>query len=417
MGVRVSTEEILVGLTLIIVLGASAQWLGWRLRIPAILLLLLFGFLAGPVTDVLDPNELLGGLVSPIVTLSVGLILFEGGLSLRLDETRMFGRPMHKVISVAPLLTWGLCAFAAYFILDLSGPLAVLLGAILIVSGPTVVVPLLEFVRPKARIQSVLKWEAITIDPIGATIGVLVYHAIIVGDFHRSTTVEGLLDFLITVGVGALIGFLAALILVIFLARQWIPEGLDNIVTLAYVAGAVTTSEVLAEESGLMAATVMGFALANQKFVNVEKIIEFKENLRVILISGLFIILTARLTMEQVTDALSLRWVAFLLFLVLVVRPVVVAIATLGTPLTRNEKIFMGWMDPRGIIAASTASTFALGLSQAGIANAESLIALTFLTIVGTVLIYGLTALPLARRLNLIEDEELSQPAQIPSND
>jgi NhaP-type Na+/H+ or K+/H+ antiporter len=168
-----------------------------------------------------------------------------------------------------------------------------------------------------------------------------------------------------------------------------------------------------------MAATVMGFALANQKFVNVEKIIEFKENLRIILISGLFIILTARLTMEQITDALTLRWFAFLLFLVLVVRPVVVAVVTLGTSLTRNEKIFMGWMDPRGIIAASTASTFALGLSRAGFPNADRLIALTFLTIVGTVLIYGLTALPLARRLNLLEEvvPHQAQVAQIHGDD
>jgi NhaP-type Na+/H+ or K+/H+ antiporter len=323
------------------------------------------------------------------------------------------------VITVGPLLTWGLCAFAAYFILDLSGAYAVLLGAILIVSGPTVVVPLLEFVRPKARIQAVLKWEAIMIDPIGATIGVLVFHALVVGNFHRATTIEGILDFLLTVGVGALIGFTAAAIVVVFLARHWLPENLDNIVTLAYIAGAVTISEVLAEESGLMAATVMGFTLANQKFVNVEKIIEFKENLRIILISGLFIILTARLTMEQITDALTLRWFAFLLFLVLVVRPVVVAVVTLGTSLTRNEKIFMGWMDPRGIIAASTASTFALGLSRAGFPNADRLIALTFLTIVGTVLIYGLTALPLARRLNLLEEvvPHQAQVAQIHGDD
>lgn len=418
-GVAVSTEEILVGLTLIVVLGASAQWLGWRLRIPAILILLLFGFLAGPVTGVLEPDELLGSLLSPIVGISVGLILFEGGLSLRLSETRMFGGRMHKMISVAPFITWGLCAAAAYLLLDLSGAYAILLGAILIVSGPTVVVPLLEFVRPSRRVEAVLKWEAITIDPIGATIGVLTYHALVVGDFHSSATIEEFFDFLMTIGMGALVGFIAATILVIFLARNWIPEGLDNLITLAYVTGAYTISEVMAEESGLMAATIMGVTLANQKFVNVEKIVEFKENLRVILISMLFIILTARLTLSQITDDFTLRWFAFLLVLLLIVRPIVVAIGTYGTALTRNEKIFMSWMSPRGIVAASTASTFALGLQQAGFLHSERLVALTFLTIVGTVLVYGLTALPLARRLNLLEDEAEPQaePARQPGSD
>lgn len=418
-GVGVSTEEILVGLTLIVVLGASAQWFGWRLRIPAILILLLFGFLAGPVTGVLDPDELLGSLLSPFVTLAVGLILFEGGLSLRLGETRMFGGRMHKMISVAPFITWGLCAAAAYLLLGLSGAYAILLGSILIVSGPTVVGPLLEFVRPTARVQAVLKWEAITIDPIGATIGVLTYHALVVGEFHSEATLESVLDFLLTVGVGSLVGFVAACILVIFLARHWIPENLDNLITLAYVAGAITISEVLAEESGLMAATVMGITVANQRFVNVEKIVEFKENLRIILVSLLFIILTARLSLSQVTDEFTLSWFAFLLVLLFIVRPIVVAVGTRGTRLNRNEKIFMGWMCPRGIVAASTASTFALGLQQAGFPHAERLVALTFLTIVGTVLAYGLTALPLARRLQLLEDEqpETPQPVQLPSED
>jgi len=391
-------DQVLVGLAGIVVLGVGAQWLAWRLRVPSILLLLAVGFVAGPVTGFLDPDALFGEILFPLVSLAVGLILFEGGLSLRARDLRAMGASVWSLVTVGALITWALATWAAQLLLGFEAGEALLLGAIVVLTGPTVVGPLLRHVRPVGTVARVAHWEGIVIDPIGATLAVLVYEtlpAATTAGFGEAARAMGL-EMLYTVLGGVLVGGLGALVTVVILRRFWVPDFLQSPVLLMLVAGAFTASNLMRAESGLFTVTVMGVFLANQRAVPVKHIIEFKENLRVLLIASLFILLAARVSPADVRE---LGWAgpAFVVFLILVVRPVAVFVSTMGSSLSRKERIFLAWLAPRGIVAASVASVFALRLGEAG----DGLVPATFMVIVGTVTVYGLTAAPLARRLGL----------------
>jgi NhaP-type Na+/H+ or K+/H+ antiporter len=391
-------ERLLVELAGVLVLGIGAQWLAWRLRLPSILLLLAFGFLVGPATGLLDPDALFRELLFPVVSISVGLILFEGGLSLRLADLREIGRPLWSLITIGALITWVLASWAGHAILRLDAGPALLLGAILVVTGPTVVGPLLRHVRPSGRVAAVAHWEGIVIDPVGAVLAILVYEALAVapatGMFAAARAVLPQLG--LTLVVGLAIGGAFALAALELLRRFWVPDFLQNPLLLMLVVGAFAASNLAQPESGLLTVTLMGVVLANQSSVPVKHIIEFKENLRVLLIAALFILLAARVAPSDFT-ALGWRGPLFVAFLVLVVRPLSVFAATLGTSLQPKERVFLAWLAPRGIVAASVASVFALRMGETG----AGLVPATFLVIVGTVAVYGLTAAPLARRLGL----------------
>jgi len=391
-------EQILVGLAAIAVLGVGAQWLAWRLRLPSILLLLAVGFVAGPVTGFIDPDTLFGELLFPLVSLSVGLILFEGGLSLRARDLRSMGASVWSLVTIGAFVTWAMGTWAAERILGLEPGTALLLGAILVVTGPTVVGPLLRHVRPVGTVARVAHWEGIVIDPIGAALAVLVYEALpsaSTAGFDAAAREMGV-QMLYTVGVGALVGGLGALVTVIILRRFWVPDFLQSPVLLMLVAAAFTASNLLQEESGLFTVTLMGVFLANQRYVPVRHIVEFKENLRVLLIASLFILLAARVSPADIQE-LGWRGPVFVAFLILIVRPASVLVSTIGSSLSREERVFLAWLAPRGIVAASVASVFALRLGESG----AGMIPATFMVIVGTVTVYGLTAAPLARRLGL----------------
>ena len=394
-------ENLIVGLAIIIILGIGAEWLAWRLHLPSILLLLIFGFLAGPVVNLLDPDALFGNLLLPVVSLAVAIILFEGGLNLRIAELRKTGSVVRNLITIGILVTWLIGASAAYFILGLDIALAVLLGAILVVTGPTVIMPLLRYLRPSGQIGSILKWEGVVIDPIGAILAVIVFEVIVAGGKQETMTLV-IFSLLKTVLFGGVIGVLGAIIVMQLLRRYWIPDFLHSVVTLMVVIAAFTASNLLQTDSGLLAVTVMGIVLANQKTVSVRHIMEFKENLRVLLISGLFIILAARLKMSDLAY-ISAGSLIFLAILMLVARPVSVVLSTLGSKLSWRERLFISWLAPRGIVAAAVSSVFALRLLEDGYPQAKLLVPLTFMIIIGTVVIYGLSASPLARWLKVAE--------------
>jgi NhaP-type Na+/H+ or K+/H+ antiporter len=383
----------MAGIALILVLGVSAQWLAWRLRVPSILILLLFGFLAGPVTHVLDPQALLGDLLMPVVSLSVALVLFEGGMSLRLSELREVGGVVRNLVTVGALTTGLVTAVASHLAVGLSWHLAALLGAILSVTGPTVIGPLLRHVRPIGRLGPILKWEGIVIDPLGALAAVLVFESFELSKSGHSTAllVSAALK---TAGVGCAVGVFFAAVLVVLFRKRWVPDHLHNPLALMAVAAAFVSSDAAQHESGLFAVTVMGLALANQRSVVVHHIVEFKETLSILLISSLFIILAARLELSAFKHV---AWQGLLLLaaLVVVARPACVAVSTLGSGLSWRQRLFLAAMAPRGIVAASVASVFALRLREAHVEGAELLVPLTFMVIVGTVLVYGLTAAPL----------------------
>lgn len=393
------TEHLLVGLASILVLGIGARWLAWWLRLPAILVLLMTGLLVGPVCGLLDPTALLGNLLLPLVSLSVAMILYEGGLSLRLSELPRVGRVLRNLVSIGAAVTWAVSAGAAFFLFHLPLPLAALLGAILVVTGPTVIGPLLRDIRPVGVTGAILKWEGIVIDPVGATFAVLLFEVVLAGEPHNATAVviPGVAK---TIAIGSVLGLLGAGLLLLLFKRYWVPDFLQNPVSLMVAISVFTASNLLQPESGLLTVTLMGIVLANQKTVPVKHIIEFQENLQVLLIAGLFILLAARLRPADFAD-LGLESVVFIGILVLVARPAAVALSTLGSGLTWQERTFLAWMAPRGIVAATVSSIFALRLAEAGEPRAARLVPLTFSVIIGTVTVYGLTAGPVARWLGI----------------
>ncbi|MFC1619961.1 cation:proton antiporter [Candidatus Neomarinimicrobiota bacterium] len=395
------TEHFLIGLASIIILGIGSQWLAWRLHLPSILILLLVGFLAGPITNFLQPDDLFGDLLVPFVSIAVALILFEGGLSLRLSELKETRRIVISLVTIGAIITWGCGTWAAYELIGLDWKLAVLLGAILIVTGPTVVGPLLRHVRPTRQVASILKWEGIVIDPIGAVVSLLAFEVVLASGLQSATT-AAILVLLKTLVVGTFTGVVGAVVLIFVLKRYWVPDFLQETVTLMAVIGVHVASGVAQEESGLLAVTLMGIILANQRSVSVVHIVEFKENLRVLLISSLFILLAARLRLDYLTN---LGWssLGFLAILMIIVRPITVWVSTLKSTLTWKERGLLMWVAPRGIVAASVASIFTLRLSEAGYPQANQLVSIIFLVIIGTAAIYGLTALPVARLLGVAQ--------------
>lgn len=393
------SEHIVIGLASILFAGILAQWLSWKLGLPSILLLLIFGFIIGPITGMLDPDSLLNDLLFPIVSLSVAVILFEGGLSLKFKELKEVGPVVLRLILFGIPVTLFLSTFFAYTILEFTFPISLLFGSILVVTGPTVILPILRHVKPSSRINSILKWEGIVNDPIGALIAILVFEAILSAGFQEATIIT-ILGLIKTLFLSSLLGVVGAVIFIVLLKHDLVPEFLQNSVSLTLAVLVFVVSNLFQKESGLIAVTIMGIIIANQKKVKVSHIIEFKENLRLLLISVLFIILAARLNIETFE---SLGWgsVVFAVILILVIRPAAVFVSTIKSDLSIKEKVFVSSMAPRGIVAAAVSALFAIGLQDANIEGASVLIPITFLMIVATISVYGFSAAPLAKYLKL----------------
>lgn len=388
-------------ITAIILTGFTCQWFAWRVKLPAILFLLLAGLALGPVSGVINPDELLGDLLFPVVSLSVAIILFEGSLTLHFDEIRDLNAIVRRLISGGALLTWVLIAACGKLLFDLDWSIAFLLGSLLVVTGPTVIVPMLRSVRPNARIGSVLRWEGIVIDPIGALLAVVTYEYI-VSSAPGGALENSLEVFVRILVVGTLLGLAAGFLLGFLLRKHWLPEFLQNFATIALVLGTFTVSNAWEHESGLLAVTVMGICLANMRNIHVEHILSFKENLTVLLISLLFILLAARLNFDSLQPIL---WPALVLLLLMqfVIRPLMVFVCGIGTDLNWREKALISWIGPRGIVAAAISGLFALQLQQKGFEVGETLVALTFFVIIGTVVLQSATAGWVARKLDVVD--------------
>ncbi|WP_160106357.1 cation:proton antiporter [Pseudomonas izuensis] len=385
-------------------IGAAAlgcQWLAWRLKLPAILFLLLTGILVGPVLHWLDPQEMFGPLLMPLVSLAVALILFEGSLTLHLSEWREIGSVVRRLVTLGALSTWVVIALATHWLLGFDWMLATLFGSLTLVTGPTVIVPMLRVVRPKASIANILRWEGIVIDPIGALLAVVVYSFIIASAEGNGLT-QSLLTFGGVILCGSLYGILGGWVLGTIIRRHWLPEYLHNLASLAAVLGIFIAASETMNESGLLAVTLMGMWLANMKGVDVRHILHFKENLSVLLISGLFILLAARLDLNALI-ALGPLVLILLLIIQFIARPLNVLLCTAGSSLGWRERALLAWIAPRGIVAAAVSAIFAIRLDEAGHQGALLLVPLTFAVIIGTVVLQSATARPLARMLNVAE--------------
>ncbi len=395
-----STDEILTGLGLVIVLAIGCQLLAARLRIPAIVLLLPVGFVTGAITDDVNPTSLFGATFTPLVDLGVGLILFEAGLRLRFDELRGGIRSVVvRLITVGVILTLAGITVGAKLIFGLDWGVSLVIGAILVVSGPTVVLPLLAFVRPTQTVRSVLKWEGTLIDPIGALLGVVAFTAVKNGVGGGSPFHPG--ELLLSLTVGFAVGAVATAALWMLLPelqraapRQAIPAAL------MCVAAALVGADLIKEDAGFVATATMGVAMANQHRLDVSRVLEFHGTVVSLLIGMLFILISASVTPSQV-DAVLWESLGLVAVMVLLLRPLDVALATWRSRLNMRERAFAAWMMPRGIVAAATASAFGLALTQAGVQGADKILPIAFVAIFSTVILYGLTAAPIGRLLGI----------------
>ncbi|GGV50299.1 sodium:proton antiporter [Kitasatospora herbaricolor] len=394
-----TSSQILLGTSLIVALAVGSQLVASLLRVPAILLLLPAGFVAGTLTDVVNPEKLLGPAFSPLVSLAVAVILYDAGLGLDLRHLKGHTRRVVvRLIWLGALVTWVSAALLAVPVVGMSLSAAVMLGAILVVSGPTVVGPLLGFVRPTERLQRVLVWEGSLIDPIGGILGALVFHGVLAGGQHGFAGQLG--KFCGSAAVGLAGGAVGAALLWLLLRRLTLDEVLGTTVQLASVVAVAGVCDAFRDDTGLIAAVVMGMALANLPGLDIPARRPFFETLVSLIIGLLFISISATVTPQSLRHV-ALPALVLVAALVLVVRPLVALLSTARTDVPFRERWFIGWMAPRGIVAAATASTFSVSLVQAGIGGAQKILPATFVVIVATVMVYGLTALPVARRLGV----------------
>lgn len=412
----------MVELAGIIILGIFAQWLAWRIRVPAILPLILIGLAVGPLSTFYTEDG--SKLISPIfeggpegrglfpgrslfyfVSLAIGIILFEGGLTLKLKEIKEIGPTIVRLISLGSLVTFVGGGLAAHYIMDLSWSISFLFSGLIIVTGPTVIAPILQNVPINRNLAAVLKWEGILIDPIGALVAVLVFEFIHTASTGMAYTSHAFLTFVEIVLIGGTLGALAGYALYQIIKKSLVPHYLLNVFILAYVLLVFVLADQLAHESGLLAVVVMGLFMANLDVPHIKEILSFKESLSLLLISILFILLAANIDMADL-DLLVADWrpAGLLAFVILILRPAGVFLSTRNSSLSLQEKLFISWVGPRGIVAAGIASLFGLTLAEDNVQGAEYITPLVFMVVLGTVLLNATTARLVARLLGVIQN-------------
>ncbi|MFE5901207.1 cation:proton antiporter [Streptomyces sp. NPDC056488] len=393
-----SPTDTIFGIALTVALGVSAQILAGRLRLPAIVVLLPVGFGAGILLPVIRADRLFGDSFAPLVHLAVAVILYEAGL--RLDLRRLAGEPgrvLVRLVMWGILLAWTAVAALAVPLLDISPGAALMLGAIVVVSGPTVIGPLLDFVNPRAKLRRLLLWEGTVIDPVGAILAAATFRALAHGPHTGVPDIAGRLVLSVALGFA---GGVVGAVLLWLLARWPLDPPLARTAELAALVLTAGTCDVLLDDTGLIAATVMGIAVATRRAPKAPPGTAFFQTLTSLIVGVLFISISTTVTPDALGDVL-LPTLVLVAVLVVVVRPLIVVLATVRTELDGRERVFIGWMAPRGIVAAATASTFSGDLVARGYTGAAQILPATFLIIVATVLIYGLTAVPVANRLRL----------------
>ncbi len=382
--------EPLSAFALIVALGVGAEWLASRLGVPSILVLLVVGFLAGPVTGLLEPDMLFGDALFPVVSLAVAVILFEGGMNLRVADLRSVRTPVLLLTTLGVAVTWTAASLAAWWLLGFALEVAFLLGAILVVTGPTVVTPLLRNLDVDDRLETIATWEGIVNDPIGAVLTVSVYELAIARG-ASSGVLEAVERLVLTAGAGGACAAFGAVLLVGSIDRGWVAEYLETPLTLGVVVGIFGLAEALSPEAGLVAVTVMGVMVANQTRIATAHILEFKESLGVVLVAVLFVVLAARFELAGF-ETISGQSAIFLALLLLVVRPLSIAVAGLPAGLEWRELVGLSCLAPRGIVAAALGSLFAMKLVEHGYSEARQLDAEVFFVIAGSVVFSSLFA-------------------------
>ncbi|SFE49392.1 NhaP-type Na+/H+ or K+/H+ antiporter [Lentibacillus persicus] len=391
-------EIMLIGL-----LGIGSQWVAWRYRLPAIVIMSITGLLAGPIFGLMNPEEDFGPLYNPIISVAVAIILFEGSLNLSFKEIRGLGRPVFRISTIGAFISWILGSLTAHYVAGLSLAAAFVIGGIFIVTGPTVIMPLLRQSKLKPRPAKILKWEGIIVDPIGALLAVFAFEII---TFLTADTPDGsaLFIFFAASVFAGILGWACGKGIGWMFEHGYIPEFLKSPAVFIVVIACFTLADEIVHETGLLAVTAMGVTLANMGISSIDDMRHFKENVSILLISAIFIMLTASLQMETLLRVFDPNILGYVLLMMFAVRPLSIFLSTIGTDLALNEKILLGWIAPRGIVALTVSGYFASILSEAGYADASLVTTITFALVFTTVVAHGFSIGSLAKKLHLSKE-------------
>src|SRR5690625_5006963 len=380
--------SLLFEIMLVGTLGIGSQWLAWKFNWPAIVIMSAAGLLAGPILGIMNPEQNFGDLYSPIVSVAVAIILFEGSLSLNLKELSGLGKPIFRISSIGAFLAWILGSLTAHYMAGLSWAVAFVIGGLFIVTGPTVIMPLLRQTKLKPRPARVLKWEGIVVDPIGVLLAVFAFEII---KYITAKNPDGtaLIIFLIIALISAVLGWAMGRFIGWMFESGYVPEFLKSPAVFVVVIFTFTIVDEVTKGTGLLAVTAMGITLANIGISSVADMRHFKENISILLISTIFIMLAASLKVETLLQIFNPNIAGYVLLMMFLVRPLSIFLSTIGTKLTLAEKTLVGWIAPRGIVALTVSSYFATILLDAGYEDASILTALTFALVFSTVVAHG----------------------------
>ncbi|MFS0575955.1 sodium:proton antiporter [Sporosarcina sp. 179-K 3D1 HS] len=397
-------NSILFDLMLIILLGMLSQWIAWKYRMPAIVIMSVAGLLVGPILGLIDPQESMGSLFGPIISFAVAIILFEGSLNLDFREIREFSKPVARIVTVGAFIAWIAGSLAAHYLAGLSWAVAFIIGGLFIVTGPTVILPLLRQAKLKPRPAAILKWEGIVVDPFGALLAVFAFECI--KFLNSEVTLKALLLFFAASLFAVLLGWGGARVIGNAFERGSIPEFLKAPILFVVVIFTFVLSDEIMHGTGLLTVTAMGMTMANMRLTTLHDVRHFKENISVLLISGIFVMLTASLDPRVLIEIFNPNIILYVLAMLFIVRPLSIWISTIGTDLNNREKHLIGWIAPRGIVALTVSGYFATILLESGYQDAELLTALTFALVFSTVVLHGFSIGFLAKRLNLTTTDE-----------
>lgn len=394
------SESLLFQFMLIGFLGIGSQWVAWKFRLPAIVIMSLAGLLVGPFLGIMNPEASFGELYSPIISVAVAIILFEGSLQLNFKELSGLGKPLFRIATIGAFIAWILGSLTAHYMAGLSWPVAFVIGGLFIVTGPTVILPLLRQSKLKPRPAKILKWEGIVVDPAGVLLAVFAFE-IITFFTADSRDASSLIIFFVAAIIGVVFGWLCGRFIGWSFETGFIPEFLKSPAVFIVVILCFTLSDEFVHGVGLLSVTVMGMTLANMGIRSLEDFSHFKENISVLLISGIFIMLAASLQMETIIEIFQPNIIGYVIFMMFLVRPLSIFISTINSGLSLQEKTLIGWIAPRGIVALTVSGYFATVLKDAGYEEAALLTTLTFGLVFFTVIVHGFSIAPLAKKLNL----------------
>jgi NhaP-type Na+/H+ or K+/H+ antiporter len=380
-------------------LGVGAQWLAWRLQLPGIVLMLLAGVLIGPIFGILDPARDIGPLVGPMVSVAVAIILFEGGMTLNLHRLNDASQGVKRLVVLGAPLGWLSSTAALHYGAGVGWQAAAVFGGIMIVTGPTVIAPLLRQAKLSRRPAALLQWEAIVNDPIGALAAVLAFEVVVVLNTAETIT-HATQALLVGVVVATLLGWIGGQGIARAFRRGWVPEYMKVPVLFVVLIAVFAASDTVLHESGLLAVTIMGLVIANADLPSYAELRRFKEHATILLVSGVFILLAASLDLSTLAQ---LNWRAglFVALVILLARPLTVLVSLLGTDLPWRERVLVALTGPRGVVLVAVAGLFGERLAALGVPDGELVAPLAFVLVVATVVLHGFTLGPVARLLGL----------------